>query len=207
MKKCKDIIWISVLLFIFIVVVMALSYQYLDLNDGEKLLEVHLPYYILALLVSMLLVLIAYVKSDKAIHQSRINYLLKLDERWGSREIIKARGVIHELYLNAKENNKEYTNEQITGVVANSIMDLNKNKNKKRIEDFISLLNFLDFLETIGYMRSENAIEIQEINELMGNSLVYFFDIFRPYIEYRRKEKDDLPREKWTPNLINCLIK
>jgi hypothetical protein len=187
MRKYEHI-WLPLLSIIVIVALFFIFYNYSDLNDKEKLLEVHLPYYILALIVSIALVLIAYFKSKEAIKQSKTNYLLKLDERWGSREIIRAREVIHRLYLKAKGANKKYSNEKIKGVVANSIMNLHEDK--EHIADFISLLNFLDFLETIGYMHSEQAIKTEEVKELMGNSLVYFFDIFKIYIDYRRKEKD-----------------
>lgn len=35
--------------------------------------------------------------------QSRLSYLLRIDERWASPEIIRAREVIHEFYLDAKK--------------------------------------------------------------------------------------------------------
>jgi hypothetical protein len=60
---------------------------------------------------------------------------------------------------------------------------------EKKVTDFIYLLNFLDFLETIGYLHSEKAISLDGVRELLGNSIIYFYEIFSVYIEYRKRQK------------------
>lgn len=148
-------------------------------------------YYALGISITFVIALIAYRQSKEALRQSRTNYLLRVDERWSSNEVIKARLVIHKLYLNAqKQVSKIHRHESkyITPIIAKGIMELHdKEENAK---DFIYLLNFLDFLETIGYLHSEKSISTDEVRELLANSIIYFYEIFSDYIDYRRKTKD-----------------
>ncbi|MGQ3890944.1 DUF4760 domain-containing protein [Legionella sp. CNM-4043-24] len=176
---------------ILTLVIFIVVYHILHLADEYKQnLEIDLAYYILTVTLSTILILLASIKSQEAIKQSRTNYLLRIDERWSSPEIIRAREVIHELYLDAKELNPQFkeNNEQIKAIISFGIMKLHDDKRKT--EKFISLLNFLDFLETIGYLHSQDSISTEEVSDLLGNSIVYFYDIFSIYIAYRRKSKD-----------------
>lgn len=50
----------------------------------------------------------------------------------------------------------------------------------------------MDFLETIGYLHYINAVTVGEVRELLGNSIVYYYEIFEPFILLRRKETDDI---------------
>ncbi|MGQ3888464.1 DUF4760 domain-containing protein [Legionella sp. CNM-1927-20] len=181
-------LWSSFILLIIITVIFVGVYFYLKLNDEHQNFETGLTYSVLALFVSAILILLAYIKTQEAIEQSRISYLLRIDERWASPEIIRAREVIHKLYLDAKTMHPQYENQQIKPLIAQKIMDLNDDESQ--IEEFIKLLNFLDFLETIGYLHSRKAITTEEVTELLGNSIIYFYDIFSIYIAYRRKTKD-----------------
>ncbi len=178
--------WSSLILFGTILIFFSLIYL-LHLEDSQNF-EAGLTYSILALFISGIIGLLAYIKTQEAIEQSRINYLLRIDERWASAEIIRAREVIHKLYLDAKKLHPTYENQQIKPLIAQAIMDLNDDETQ--IEPFIKLLNFLDFLETIGYLHSRKAITTEEVSELLGNSIIYFYDIFSIYIAYRRKTKD-----------------
>ncbi|VEB35513.1 DUF4760 domain-containing protein [Legionella cherrii] len=180
-------IWSSFILFIILGIIFICGYYCLHLNEHQNF-ESNLLYSVLALFFSTVLILLAYLKTQEAIEQSRINYLLRIDERWASPEIIRAREVIHKLYLDAKKLYPQYENQQIKPIIAQAIMDLNDDETQ--IEQFIKLLNFLDFLETIGYLHSREAITTEEVSELIGNSIIYFYDIFSIYIAYRRKTKD-----------------
>ncbi|HBD9375990.1 TPA: hypothetical protein KLD42_002906 [Legionella pneumophila] len=178
--------WASIILLAAIMAGFFFIYR-LHLDDKQNF-EAELTYSVLALFISVILILLAYIKTQEAIEQSRINYLLRIDERWASSEIVKAREVIHKLYLDAKKEHPEYENEQIKPIIAQAIRDLNDDE--KKIKEFIKLLNFLDFLETIGYLHSRKAITTEEVSELLGNSIIYFYDIFSIYISYRRTTKD-----------------
>lgn len=152
--------------------------------------DASIVYYVLTISLSVSILFIAYIKASQAIKNSRTSYLLRIDERWSSKEIIEAREVIHEIYLKVKQNNPENTCEKhIKECIGESIYAISKYQS--RISCFIRLLNFLDFLETIGYLYYIKAVSIKEINELLGNSVIYFFEIYMKYIKCRRDKCDD----------------
>lgn len=183
---------VPLILMILILVGVSLAFflwhPHLQLDEKEYHLDHAVIYYVLAVSITAALVLLAWLKSGEALEQSKISYLLRIDERWLSIEIIEAREVIHELYLAAEELNPERDNEEIKSIIAHQIMALKDNKDK--IKPFIKLLNFLDFFETIGYLHDKKAITTEEVSELLGNSIIYFYDIFSLYISYRRNTKD-----------------
>ena len=176
------------MLLIITVIIFFCVHHFFNIANDKQIPEDSLAYYVLALFTSVILILLAYVKTEEAIEQSRTNYLLRIDERWSSAEIVRAREVIHKLYLDAKEAYPKYDNEQLKPIIAQAIMELNDNQDQ--IEQFIKLLNFLDFLETIGFLHYKKAITTEEVSELIGNSIIYFYDIFSIYIAYRRRTKD-----------------
>ncbi len=189
--RYKSVICTTIVLIIPLLIFFMVDYL-VNINDR---FEVTYTNYIFIVLITLVLAIIAYFKSTAALKQSKTNYLLRIDERWSSREIIRAREIIHRINLKAKYPNKqeeEHNNESIKAKMAIDIVELNKKNTPEDIKDFISLLNFIDFLETIGYMYKTQAITLEEIKELLGNSIVYFYDIFRAYIEYRRRDKDQM---------------
>ncbi|HAT1660474.1 TPA: hypothetical protein I8Y75_002615 [Legionella pneumophila] len=138
------------LLLIAITLIFYFSLIYLNIGKNETNLETTIIYYILGVFFSLLLIIIAYTKLGEANKQSRINYLIRIDERWASTEIVEAREVIHLLYLDAREMEPKYkSREEMRLIIGKGIMDMHSNREK--IPEFIRLLNFLDFLETIGY--------------------------------------------------------
>lgn len=183
-------IGVGISLIILILLLFSLP-TYLLAVDPNKNFETNFIYFVGTLIISTLVLLIGYVQSQAALAQSKTNYLLRIDERWSSPEIIRAREVIHEFYLYAKQENGNLTQESLNFVIGQQILAISKINNSKKIKEFISLLNFLDFLETIGYMYSIRSLEIKDIQELSGNSILYFYKIFEAYIIYRR-QKDPL---------------
>jgi len=177
---------------ISVVILLVFSFStYFIQSNPETNFETYFIYYVGALIISVLLLLIAYIQSHAALTQSKTNYLLRIDERWSSSEIIKAREVIHEFYLSAKEVNLPLTQHDLNYVIGQQILLISKINKPNEISKFISLLNFLDFLETIGYMYHAGSLEVKDIQELSGNSIMYFYKIFEAYILYRR-EKDPM---------------
>ncbi|HAT2147266.1 DUF4760 domain-containing protein [Legionella pneumophila] len=163
--------------------------KFFNFPEPAKPSEHTFIYYIISLAITFIIVYIAYTKSKEAIKQSRTNYLLKIDERFCSPEIIKAREIIHEYYLNIKQKNNEIEIDTLKQELGKKVIVISRDINFK--SDYIYLLNFLDFLETIGYLYVRNAVTIPELNELLGNSIVYFYEIFQPYIKHRRDSKGD----------------
>lgn len=138
------------------------------------------------------LTVIAWLKFGGFHMQNQTNILLQIDERWGNPEIIKARIIIHEIYLQVKKNNRNLLVElgrhcrdsSIQNSIGEKIIELSNTKKKE--VDFIYLLNFLDFMETIGYIESIGQITVDELEALCGESLMFNYKIFKPYIQDKR---------------------
>lgn len=166
----------------------------LDLDD-KIYHETHITYSVLAIAASFIIIILAYFKSKESIKLSRLNYLLQIDERWSNTENIKAREIIHKMFLDVKKSHPKYNHHQIAPLIAVQIRDLHDNPNK--IEDYIILANFVDFLETIGYLYEQTNLTTVEIKEFLGNSLIYFYEIFSIYISYKRQIKDQSLYDKF----------
>lgn len=118
--------------------------------------------------------------------------LLHIDGRWGSSQSIKARAIIHELYLQAEKDNEKLSetlspqcrDSAIQHCIGKKIIELGNRK--KEEEKFIHLLNFLDFMETIGYMEDKGHVTSEELDALCGEALLFNYYIFQPYIMHKR---------------------
>lgn len=184
-----------VISFLFFMSFSFLSNKFLSYTNAEFYTHSFI-YYIFAVSIPVILIWIAYTKSKKALEQSKVNYLLKIDERFCSSEIITARIVIHKYYLKAKKDNPIRNgqspashNESLQLIIGERIKI--SSKELSEAEDFIYLLNFLDVLETMGYLYSKKFVGDMELDELFGNSIIYFFKIFEPYIQERRQKDKD----------------
>jgi len=189
LKKIEEHPWLSsILLLITIIFIFSGACFFMDLNSHINY-EAYVLYSVMALTISLILLYLAHHRTEQALKQSKQNYLLKIDERWSSEPIIRARRIIHGLYLQAKKQVADKdNNELVKNEVSRMIMDLHSNS--KKINDFIDLLNFIDFLETVGHLFSNGSISEDDANELLGDSIVYFHDIFKVYIKYRRDKKN-----------------
>lgn len=184
MFKNSWIFLIPIIVFAFLWFLPGLDF--FKFSDNQTGQEHAFIYYGSIITLTLILAFIAYSKSNSALKQSKINYLLEIDERFCGSEIIHAREIIHEFYLTATELYPDFDNDQIKPIIGKMINDIHNNIGRKR--DFIYLLNFLDFLETIGYLYVKKGVTIPELNELLGNSIVYFYEIYEPYIKHRRKK-------------------
>jgi hypothetical protein len=110
--------------------------------------------------------------------------LSKIEYRYGSGEILLAREIIQALYLNTKSKGICYESH-----VKKIRIEIKKIGNdKKRTKDFILLLNFLDFLESISYYAQVNYVTRKDVEEMFGGSITYWYDIYYDWILYRRKK-------------------
>lgn len=112
------------------------------------------------------------------------DFLLRIDERYGSPEILKARVIIHELYC--LTYHKEIDINIHISKIAKRILFM-KNKVDSS-ESFIYLYNFLNFLETISYFANNNYISNVDVDELLGGSVKYYYLIFKLLIEDKRRK-------------------
>jgi|GEM_PF-2648096 len=69
--------------------------------------------------------------------------------------------------------------------------------------NFIHLLNFLDFMETVGYLKDKGHVDEKELFALCGEALVFNFNIFKPYICHKREKHQNLKFYENFEKLIN----
>lgn len=187
----KTSTFIIVALFI---ILLALIYSfYTDvlshINSKKNIIDEMLTtHHIYTILLTMLLIWIAakQLSGIKTIQESE--YLLKIDERWHSKTIISAREIIHELALltDHASGGSRVIQRRLIGLL---ILEMRNSPTGG--QEFISLLNMLDFLETIGYLFKTRRITEDQVYDLFHHSITNYFEMFEPYIKDRRNRCGD----------------
>lgn len=144
------------------------------------------------------LVLIAWFKLTGVNKNLSADYLLKIDERWSSPEIIEARLVIHGIYRKCKldlyndtEKLGDDQRKKLHDNIGNEIIKLSKSQDRSEQKMHMYLLNFLDFMETVGYLYASGYVEKKVLNDLFGISLEFNYEIYNQYIEHRRESHNN----------------
>ncbi|MCZ4682685.1 DUF4760 domain-containing protein, partial [Legionella pneumophila] len=132
--------------------------------------------------LTLIIVCVGWLQFGDLNKTTKGDFLLRIDERFGHETIIKARAIIHKFYCETYDENicKE-THRRIIGEKIMEIILV-----KKQSTNFIYLMNFLDFLETIAYFTNKNYMSEKDIKELLGGSIPYYYEVFKPFINYRR---------------------
>ena len=184
-------LFIVISLLVIIVVLISIGQLfYTNLYDDKNhdIIELHAA---VLIILTFSLICVAWIQLRGINKTSKGDFLLRIDDRYGSLEIIKARIIINRLYY--KTRAKDISSESHIKKIAEEIKKLGENEDceEKKNEDFIYLLNFLDFLETVAYFSNKDYISQKDINELLGNSLNYYYKVFKQWICYRRCKYDD----------------
>jgi CRISPR/Cas system CSM-associated protein Csm2 small subunit len=132
---------------------------------------------------SIALALVAWFQVRKIHKNTEAEFLLKVDERWNSQEILKAKEAIHRFYLEVykDEQGSRRPMDDIYEILGQKIKEISENPNETT--NFIHLLNFLDFMETIGYLCEEKHITHDSLDALCGESLEFnYYKVFKSYI-------------------------
>jgi len=145
---------------------------------------------VLIVFFTAILAWVAYHTLNSLSQTARSDFLLKIDERYTSADMLKARTIIHTLYCNTRgENICEKTR---ISKISEEIKVLYASNKDRDAEEFMLLLNFLDLLETIAFFSNKKRIDKDEVNELSGASIVYYYDVFKPWIfDHRIKKNND----------------
>jgi hypothetical protein len=154
--------------------------------------ELTFLYYVLITTITAIIAFFTYKQFNHLNENMKVDYLLKIDERWGSAEIIRARMVIHGLYTRSKQiAENQQSNQSQRQEIGNAIIRLSLSEAGHETEEFIYILNFLDFMETIGYFHSTGQLSEKDLVELFGDSIKFNFEVLKPYIDYRRKHHNN----------------
>lgn len=150
----------------------------------------------LVFLATAVLAIIAYVELTRANSITENEFLLNISNKWGSPSIIRARRVLHNLFVDAyrskkhKQKCKSCRYKDAMNDVAEAIFAL---RTKKGVEGkkFIDLLNLLDFMEIVGFFWERKNIKTEDIDGLFGNSILFFYLSFLTFIENRQKYEEN----------------
>lgn len=219
MKNIKlnwQLIWIIIFICCVIVMAWVITHYpslYNDLigsTEPNGTLKIDAWFYFLSGAGTVALAFIAWIRIGDIYKQNEGDFLLHIDARWGSPESIKARAIIHELYLQVQNDDSLLIGLSLT----DRDSAIQENIGKKIIElrgldykaeEFIYLLNFLDFMETIGYIENKGYITHQGLDALCGEALIFNYKIFQEYIEIKRLRHDDPGFYKNFERLFNKL--
>jgi hypothetical protein len=141
----------------------------------------------LIIILTLIIVIVAWIQLGSLSRTSKSDFLLRIDERYSSVNSVKARTIIHEFYCDAQTDELHY--DIVIEKISNRIKDVEFKKEESK--DFIILINFLDFLETISYFCNKKYISDRDVNELLGCSMNYYYKIFKPIIYARRSKYND----------------
>lgn len=184
MKKNKDIL-VKIIIYIFLLFIICLVIPLLDFifnsHDEE---EIHF----LIFLATVALAIIAYNEFKRSHKLNSNEFLLFISNGWRSGEIIKARQILHEIFLknyrNEKGESKSDYNQALFDM-ARDVLEISRKKDDKE-KSFIYLLNLLDYLENMSYFYNRGDLDINDVQNTCGNNVIFFYEVFRLYIEQRQ---------------------
>lgn len=191
-------------LIILLIIILGLGeWFYFDLfkpREDQKIINLHSASIII---LTLLLVWVAWIQLYSLNNINKADFLLRIDDRFGSDQIIKARTIIHKFYCESRS--EEICQETHIKKISERIKEIGTNSEKA--DDFVCLLNFLDFLETISYFANNNYLSKRDVQELIAESLTFYYKVFEPWIYYRRQKysNDNFYRE--VENLVKDINK
>jgi len=181
-------ILVSFFLIILLNVIAAIPKADVILGSHEINHNVWIVHAAAIIILTIVLICVGWLQLGNLNKTSKADFLLRIDGRYGSVEIVKARAIIQRLYRAASPPNEDVPQEIYFQKIADSIDTIRDSKDKKSCEEFSYLLNLLDFLETIAYFSRKEYISVRDIDELIGNSILFYFRIYRQWIYYRRRK-------------------
>lgn len=159
--------------------------NFLDHKPDGRIIDFH---NVSLIILTLILVCVAWIQLAGISRVSRSDFLLRVDDRYGSKSIIQARKIIHE--LDCRTNTNDICSEVRIKNISDEISKICEDEKSSR--QFIYLLNFLDFLETVAYFTNKELISETELKELFSDSLVYYYQILKGLINHQRsKRKND----------------
>lgn len=162
---------------------------------------VSLPHVSIAILTAIIAAA-GWLQFSKLNSISRADFILRIDNRYGSKEIIRARAIIQRLYREASPLDKAVCEKEYLRAMAKSIDELRSSTDSHSSLQITYLLNFLDFLETIAYFTRKKFISVYEVDELLGHSLIFYFKVYKPWIYDRRVRYQEKSYYSELENLI-----
>lgn len=187
------VILISTVGFLWITDHFSLGFNYQLKNNSNDIHNITTINDAAIIILTFIIACIAWYQLKGLINTGRAEFLLEIDKRYGGDPaILEARKIIHSIYIKVKKKHPQASEEEYSQYMAEEICKLGDSKSKKGGIEYVYLLNFMDFLETISLFTNRNHVDIDDIKDLMNQSLEFFYTIFHLRIkERRRKYKDE----------------
>lgn len=206
-KKCLDKLkwkfitwrgwfWMLTLLFLAFIITAFLKFQGWWAYDGFFSEHVEELNYVFMVLLTFIIVLVAYVQLHSLRKTTVGDFLLEIDKRYNSKQIIEAREIIRNFFLeakheNIKNNNDQYiVKEQISKKVRNlAERNLDENDKTDATHKYILLLGLLDLLETVAYYGNKHFVKREQIEGVLGGTMSRYYNVLKSLIEYIREDR------------------
>lgn len=129
----------------------------------------------------------AYIELNRSYKLNTIELLTFISNRWSSSEIITARQLIHDIFVFNYRHNPMTKNDYSAAVEKSSddILKMSRTINQEG-RNFIYLLNLLDHFESISYFYFINQITIDEVRNIYGNNMIFYYENLYSYIKQRQ---------------------
>lgn len=179
---------IKFIVFLVIIIVLSLGAVYFLIikadHNGHDL-EISFLIYVATAAIAI----IAYIEFDRA-NQLNTNELLTfISNRWSSKEIIKARQIVHEIFINKyrfdNECNPAHDFDKAMVDSSLAVYEMSK-KHGDEGKNFIYLLNLLDHFESVSYFHVSKQIDFDNIKNIYGNNMIFYYRILEKYIKQRQ---------------------
>lgn len=153
-------------------------------NSMEKL------YFFATVLVTCLVAWIAYNQLHGINQTAKHDFMFRILKLYQSREILKARTIIHEAHL-AAVTRDGMTEEEIRNLISQKLLDIKKDKVSTSAEKFVYINNLLELMEDLSYYANNDLINKDNVTGLKSGSILYFHDVLKGLIQDRRKHDSD----------------
>lgn len=183
-KKLKNNFLVHFLALFAIAGLVYLIIYFFNLFDLHQEAEVHFFIFIATVAIA----LVAYYEFNRSHRLTSNEFLLFISNRWSSKEIIKARQILHEIFVGAYRDENGQTKTTFNAAlfsVSETVLNMSRSTGI-RGENFIYLLNLLDYLETLSYFYIKGDLDLLDIENTCGNNLIFFHESFKQFIEQRR---------------------
>ncbi|WP_193392614.1 DUF4760 domain-containing protein, partial [Legionella cincinnatiensis] len=175
-------------LIIFVILFCGIAFLLTDYFDFlNKSREVEVNWFLFT--ATALLAGVAYFEFNRANKLSSNEFLLFISNRWSSPEIIKARQIIHNFFVQNYRNPESTTfNDYNCSLCKTSkdILELSR-KDGENGSDFIYRLNLIDYLETISYFYDRGDLDGGDIQNTCGHNILFLYAVFQSYKDQRQK--------------------
>lgn len=165
------------------------------IDNREVAPDLTVLYALASAAVAFILAWIALINFKNIEHELSGSFLLEIDKRWSSKEILEARTLIHEVYRDAEDGYKEGQQRNISCLYA-AVGEKLLHKYKYDPKQSMQLLNLLDLFESMGYFLQYKYIDKDQIQAFLGSSISFMWGVLKPIIEHRRRKRESEKEEQ-----------